>query len=95
MWHSHSGLSGGSLSSVFIPAGRLGNRTDRERRRAPVRVAPLSLSLDDPCPVLAVKGSASPRFAPCTAPGRARWRSHHGPLPVLWNRRTNWKTITS
>ena len=32
---------------------------------------PFSLSLDDPCPVLAVKGSASPRAAPWTAAGRA------------------------
>ena len=32
---------------------------------------PFSLSLDDPGPVLAVKGSASPRSAPWIAAGRA------------------------
>ncbi len=66
-------LSGprGSLSSVFIPAGRLGKP---DRSGAPLRFGsgvPFSLSLDDPGPVLAVKDPLR-RSAPWTAPGKPR-----------------------
>ena len=53
--------SGGSLSSSFIPAGRLGK-------------TPFPLALDRGGSVLAVKGSLR-RFAPWTAPGRSERRA--------------------
>ena len=69
-------LSGprGSLSSVFIPAGRLGTapqeRCFKLRSSNPFYSPPFPLALDDPGSVLAVKGSLR-RFAPWTAPGRS------------------------
>ena len=56
---------------LLVRVGRKGRNPDRLGSVAKLRFrkVPFSLSLDDPGPVLAVKGSASPRFAPWTAPG--------------------------
>ena len=59
----------GSLSSVFIPAGRLGAAPQKGVLTERVRY-PFSLALDDSRSVLAVKGSLR-RFAPWTAAGRS------------------------
>ena len=59
-WHASIPARRGSLSSVFIPAGRLGK-------------TPFPLALHRSRSVLAVKGSLR-RFAPWTAPGRSEGR---------------------
>ena len=71
-------LSGpmGSLSSSFIPAGRL--RIEAESRCLLVETPPFPLALHRVGSVLAVKGSLR-RFAPWTAPGRSgRCAVHEG-----------------
>ena len=68
LWHASIPARRGSLSSVFIPAGRLGNRTDRSPTALRFGCPLFPLPGDDPCPVLAVKAAADP------LPG---WRPHH------------------
>ena len=62
-WHASVPAPMGSLTSSFIPAGRLRN-------------SPFPLALYCVGSVLAVKGSLR-RFAPWTAPGRSDRRAAH------------------
>ena len=68
-WHASIPAPRGSLSSVFIPAGRLGAAPQKGVLTERVRY-PFPLVLHDSRSVLAVKGTLR-RFAPWTAPGRS------------------------
>ena len=76
LWHTLFGPHDGSLSSSFIPAGRLRTapRSGAENTETePMKwreLVPFPSPLDDPRSVLAVKGPLR-RFAPWTAPGRS------------------------
>ena len=72
LWHPSFRPPDGSLSSSFIPAGRLGT-------------APFPLALHCVGSVLAVKGSLR-RFAPWTAPGRSERRAAYEGKGGLWVR---------